>query len=87
MATTWQAKVCCCGVLDTFSRKIVGWSSDNCQDSTLVVGAWTWRSRISNYLPATLCVPIVEREFTSSAFNNKIRSAGLMPSFGTIGGV
>ena len=29
--------MCHCAVLDTFSRKIVGWSIDNCQDSTLVV--------------------------------------------------
>lgn len=46
---------------------------------------WTWRSRIGNRLPARFCAPITERQFTSWAFTNKIRSAGLMPSFGTIG--
>lgn len=36
---TREGKVYCCAVMDTFSRKIVGWSIDNCQDSTLVVNA------------------------------------------------
>ena len=36
---TREGKVYCCAVLDTFSRKIVGWSIDSRQDSTLVVNA------------------------------------------------
>lgn len=36
---TREGKVYCCAVMDTFSRKIVGWSIDNCQDTTLVVNA------------------------------------------------
>ena len=34
-----EGKIYCCAVMDTFSRKIVGWSIDNAQDSALVVNA------------------------------------------------
>ena len=36
---TREGKVYCCAVMDTFSRKIVGWSIDSAQDSNLVVNA------------------------------------------------
>ena len=36
---TREGKVYCCCVMDTFSRKIVGWSIDSVQNSTLVVNA------------------------------------------------
>ena len=36
---TREGKVYCCCVLDTFSRRIVGWSIDLTQDSGLVVNA------------------------------------------------
>ena len=43
---------------------------------------------MSNYAPSNNPVlhrPIEPRQFTSWAFTNKIRAAGLMPSFGSIG--
>jgi transposase InsO family protein len=36
---TREGKVYCCCVLDTCSRRIVGWSIDSAQDTTLVVNA------------------------------------------------
>lgn len=36
---TREGKIYCCAVMDTFSRKIVGWSIHNAQDSNLVVSA------------------------------------------------
>ncbi|GAP54473.1 putative transposase for insertion sequence element IS986/IS6110 [Arthrobacter sp. Hiyo6] len=36
---TREGKVYCCAVMDTFSRRIVGWSIDTSQDSALVVNA------------------------------------------------
>ena len=36
---TREGKVYCCCVLDTCSRRIVGWSIDSVQDATLVVNA------------------------------------------------
>lgn len=82
---TREGKVYCCAVLDTFSRRIVGWSIDNCQDSTLVVNALDMA--IKNRKPPSGGIVHADHgvQFTSWAFTNKIRSAGLMPSFGTIG--
>jgi transposase InsO family protein len=36
---TREGKVYCCGVMDTCSRRIVGWSIDSIQDTQLVVNA------------------------------------------------
>jgi transposase InsO family protein len=36
---TREGKVYCCCVLDTCSRRIVGWSIDSVQDTTFVVNA------------------------------------------------
>jgi transposase InsO family protein len=36
---TREGKVYCCGVMDTCSRRIVGWSIDSVQDAQLVVNA------------------------------------------------
>lgn len=71
--------------MDTFSRKIVGWSIDNAQDSALVVNALDMA--IKNRQPAVGGIVHADHgvQFTSWAFTNKIRSSGLMPSFGTIG--
>lgn len=61
----------CCAVLDAFSRRIVGRSIDSRTDSTLAVNA--------------LDIAIRNRRLTSWVFGEKIRSAGLLPSFGSIG--
>jgi transposase InsO family protein len=63
-------------VLDTFSRRIIGWSIDSVQNSNLVVNALDMA--IKNRRPEP-------SQFTSWVFTNRIRSAGLMPSFGTVG--
>ena len=70
---------------DTFSRKIVGWSIDNCQDSTLVVNALDMAIKNRKPPPGGIVHADHGVQFTSRAFTNKIRSAGLMPSFGTVG--
>ena len=82
---TREGKIFCCAVMDTFSRKIVGWSIDNAQDSTLVVNALDMA--IKNRQPAAGGIVHADHgvQFTSWAFTNKIRASGLMPSFGTIG--
>ncbi len=82
---TREGKIYCCAVMDTFSRKIVGWSIDNCQDTTLVINALDMA--INNRTPPPGGIVHADHgvQFTSWAFTNKVRSAGLMPSFGTIG--
>jgi transposase InsO family protein len=71
--------------MDTFSRKIVGWSIDSVQNSSLVVNALDMA--IKNRLPAAGGIVHADHgvQFTSWSFGEKIRSAGLMPSFGTVG--
>ena len=49
---TREGKVYCCAVMDTFSRKIVGWSIDSAQDSNLVVNALDMATRTANPQPA-----------------------------------
>ena len=51
---TREGKVYCAVVLDTFSRKVVGWSIDSTQTSTLVTNALSMA--ISNRQPAATIV-------------------------------
>ena len=78
-------RVYCCCVLDTYSRRIIGWSIDSVQNSNLVVNALDMA--IKNRRPAPGGVVHADHgaQFTSWAFTDRIRSAGLMPSFGTVG--
>ena len=75
----------CCAVLDAFSRRIVGWSMDSRADATLVVNALDMAIR--NRRPAAGGIVHADHgtQFTSWVFGEKIRTAGLVPSFGTIG--
>ena len=61
-------------VMDTFSRKIIGWSIDNAQDSTLVVNALDMA--IKNRQPSAGGIVHADHgvQFISSAFTNKIRT-------------
>lgn len=48
---TREGKVYCCAVLDTFSRKIVGWWLDTVQDSNLVINALDMAIKARNLRP------------------------------------
>lgn len=82
---TREGKVYCCAVMDTFSRRIVRWSIDTSQDSVVVVNAVDMAIRNRRPVPGGIVHADHGVQFTSWAFTKKIRSAGLMPSFGTIG--
>lgn len=75
----------CCAVLDAFSRRIVGWSIDSRALSTLVVNALDMAIR--NRQPEAGGIVHADHgtRFTSWFFGEKIRSFGLLPSFGSIG--
>jgi hypothetical protein len=51
---TREGKVYCCAVLDAFSRKIVGWSIDNSQNTNLVVNALEMAISNRNPQPGTV---------------------------------
>ncbi len=82
---TREGKVYCAAVLDAFSRRIVGWSIDSRQDSTLVINALDMAIRNRQPEPGGIVHADHGVQFTSWAFREKIRSAGLMPSFGSVG--
>lgn len=82
---TREGKLFCAAVLDAFSRRIVGWSIDSRQDSTLVVNALDMAIRNRRPEPGGIVHADHGVQFTSWVFGDKIRSAGLLPSFGTVG--
>jgi putative transposase len=82
---TREGKVYCCCVLDSFSRRIVGWSIDSVQDANLVVNALDMAIKNRAPTPGGVVHADHGTQFTSWAFTNKIRSSGMMPSFGSIG--
>ncbi|MFC6916077.1 IS3 family transposase [Cellulomonas gelida] len=82
---TREGKLYCCCVLDAYSRRIIGWSIDSTQDTRLVINALDMA--ISNRDPAPGGIVHADHgaQFTSWAFGDRIRRAGLMPSFGSVG--
>jgi len=82
---TREGKVYCCVVLDAHSRRIVGWSIDTHQASSLVTNAL--QMAISNRTPpqGTVIHSDHGTQFTSWAFSERVRQAGLVPSMGTVG--
>ncbi|MFF0991636.1 IS3 family transposase [Kocuria nitroreducens] len=82
---TREGKVYCAAVLDACSRKIIGWAIDSKQDSTLVVNALDMAIRARQPGAGGIVHADHGVQFTSWVFTQKIRSAGLLPSFGTVG--
>lgn len=81
---TREGKVYCAVVLDTFSRRVVGWSIDATQTATLVTNALNMA--ISNRQPAGTVIHSDHGvQFTSWAFTRRVQEAGLAPSMGSIG--
>ena len=82
---TREGKVYCCCVLDTCSRRIVGWSIDSAQDTTLVVNALDMAIKQRRVKKGSIVHADHGVQFTSWSFTERIRDAGLMPSFGSVG--
>jgi putative transposase len=82
---TREGKVFCCVVLDAFSRRVVGWSIDSSQTTALVTTALGMATKTRN--PDAGLVLHSDRgvQFTSWAFSQKVRDAGLAPSMGAVG--
>jgi transposase InsO family protein len=82
---TREGKVFYAAVLDAYSRRIVGWSIDTRQDSALVINALDMAIRNRRPAPGGIVHADHGVQFNSWAFGDKIRSAGFMPSFGSVG--
>jgi transposase InsO family protein len=82
---TREGKVYCAVVLDTFSRRVVGWSIDSTQTSTLVTNALGMA--IQNREPPAGAIIHSDHgtQFTSWAFTRRAQESGLVASMGSIG--
>jgi len=81
---TREGKVYCAVVLDTFSRRVVGWSIDSSPTSSLVTSALGMA--IGNRDPdGTIIHSDQGTQFTSWAFTHRAQQSGLMPSMGSVG--
>lgn len=83
---TREGKVYCAVVLDTFSRRVVGWSIDSRPTAALVTNALGMA--IDHRQPTkgeTVIHSDQGTQFTSWAFTRRAIDSGLVPSMGSIG--
>ena len=83
---TREGKIYCAVVLDTFSRRVVGWSIDASPTATLVTNALGME--IDQRAPvagATVIHSDQGTQFTSWVFTQRAIDSGLLPSMGSIG--
>ncbi len=83
---TREGKVYCAVVLDTFSRRVVGWSIDGHQTAALVTNALGMA--IDQRRPADGATVIHSdqgTQFTSWTFTQRAVDSGLVPSMGSVG--
>ncbi|MEG9247160.1 DDE-type integrase/transposase/recombinase [Arthrobacter sp. Soc17.1.1.1] len=82
-----EGKIYCCAVLDTYSRRVVGWSIDSSPTAALVTNALGMAidSRIGK---STSLGTIIHSDhgvqFRFWAFTKRARDSGLMASMGSI---
>ena len=82
---TREGKLYCCAVLDAYSRSVVGWSIDSQQAASLVMSALGMA--IANRKPKDGAVLHSDHgsQFTSWAFSDRVKGAGLALSMGRVG--
>jgi putative transposase len=82
---TREGKLYCCVVLDAYSRRVVGWSIDNQQAASLVMSALGMA--ITSRKPKDGAVVHSDHgsQFTSWAFSDRVKGAGLALSMGRVG--
>jgi putative transposase len=81
---TWEGWLYLSFVLDTYSRKIVGWSMANHLRTELVLDALNMA--IYNRRPAAGLIHHSDRgsQYTSVEFGSRLREEGLLPSMGSV---
>ncbi len=83
---TGEGKLYCAAVMDAYSRRIIGWSIDERQDTDLVVNALAMAvARRSPRTGSTILHSDHGTQYTSWAFGKRLRDAGLLGSMGTVG--
>jgi transposase InsO family protein len=88
---TREGKVYCCVILDTYSRRVVGWSIDSSPTGALVTNALGMAidSRLDKNIDRGLSGTIIHSDqgvqFGSWAFTRRAKDSGLLASMGSIG--
>lgn len=82
---TREGKLYCCVVLDAFSRRVVGWSLDRRATTAMVNTALGMAIRNRATTAGTLIHTDHGPQYTSWTFSQRVRSAGLVQSIGTVG--
>jgi putative transposase len=79
---TREGKVYCAVVLDTFSRRVVGWSIDSSPTAALVTNALGMAIQQRRPAGGTVIHSDQGTQFTSWAFTRRAIDSGLVPSMG-----
>jgi putative transposase len=82
---TREGKVYCAVVLDAFSRFVVGWSIDSTQTTKLVLNALGMATQRRQHRDGLVIHSDHGVQFTSWAFSQRVRDAGIAPSMGAVG--
>lgn len=82
---TAEGKLYCAAVLDAYSRRIIGWSIAAHIRTELVLDALGMAVLRRRPADGTILHSDHGTQFTSWAFGQRLRTAGLLPSMGTIG--
>ena len=82
---TREGKIYCAVVLDTFSRKVVGWAIDSAPNAGLVTNALHMAIETRKPQPGTIIHSDHGTVFRSWVFTQRVQAAGLLPSMGAIG--
>ena len=82
---TREGKVYCCVVLDTYSRRVVGWSIDASPTAALVTSALGMAIDSRHPTPGALIHSDQGTQFASWVFTDRARASGLVPSMGSVG--
>jgi transposase InsO family protein len=82
---TNEGKIYCCVVLDTFSRLVVGWAVDSTQTTALVLNALGMATQRREGRDGLIIHSDRGTQFTSWAFSDRVRTAGIAPSMGAVG--
>jgi transposase InsO family protein len=82
---TNEGKLYCCVVLDTFSRRVVGWAIESTQTTILVLNALGMATQRREGRDGLIVHSDRGTQFTSWAFSDRLRMAKIAPSMGAVG--
>ncbi|MGH3750932.1 MAG: IS3 family transposase, partial [Micromonosporaceae bacterium] len=80
-----EGKVYCAVVLDTYSRRVVGWSIDSSPTAALVTNALGMAIDSRRPQPGGIIHSDQGTQFGSWAFTERAKASGLVPSMGSVG--